>query len=144
MPLVVCRSDYRTDAFGRRVDDNPCRDVSDGVKVAWIGGAGIGLTAAILGGAPLKVQADALEIALHLEIRHAAHGIGAVHGGGTAADHFHALDRSGWNGVDVHHQLRIGGLGPASVTLGPASCANAIAPNTTSLRKRSATTAKVT
>jgi hypothetical protein len=50
VPLVVCRSDYSTDPSGRRVDTNPCRDIGDGVKVAWIGGAGIGLTAAILGG----------------------------------------------------------------------------------------------
>lgn len=50
IPLLVCQTEYPTDAFGQRLPSrNPCRDIPDGVKVAWIGGAGIGLTAATLG-----------------------------------------------------------------------------------------------
>lgn len=49
VPLVVCGRSGRYDQNGRYVDQNPCRDTSDGVKVAWIGGLGVGLTLAMLG-----------------------------------------------------------------------------------------------
>lgn len=50
IPLIVCRSNTTTDATGRPRNNDPCRDIGDGVAVAWISGAGIGLSAAIVGG----------------------------------------------------------------------------------------------
>lgn len=51
IPIAVCRSERRVDSFGRvRDTNNACNDASDALKVGWIAGAGIGLTAAIVGG----------------------------------------------------------------------------------------------
>ena len=51
LPLIFCRQTQRVDAFGRpQPNDDPCRNLTDGFKVGWISGAGIGLTAAIAGG----------------------------------------------------------------------------------------------
>lgn len=50
VPLLVCQTEYPKDAMGAPLPSrNPCRDLSDGVKIAWIAGAGIGLTAATFG-----------------------------------------------------------------------------------------------
>ena len=50
VPLVLCKSSDTTDPVtGVMRHDAPCDSVSDGVKVAWIGGLGIGLTLLTLG-----------------------------------------------------------------------------------------------
>lgn len=50
VPLFYCSSERtEIDAYGQRRAVSPCNDISDGVKVGWIAGAGIGLTAAIAG-----------------------------------------------------------------------------------------------
>ncbi len=50
LPLVLCSSRTVTDPTTRLLrTDDPCERVSDGVKVAWIGGVGVGLTLVTLG-----------------------------------------------------------------------------------------------
>ena len=64
IPLYVCRQgDPRTDGFGRQyTPPDPCRDVSDGVKVAWIAGGGAGLTLGIIGGIGLALSGPRLTL----------------------------------------------------------------------------------
>ena len=62
IPLVVCRSNREVDAYGRVLDHNPCRDVSDGVKVAWIMGAGVGLVGALVGGIVYSTAGPSLRL----------------------------------------------------------------------------------
>src|SRR5690606_33269378 len=71
--------------------------------------------AALLGAAGLNGEVEAFEVLLQLEVGHASHRIGAVHRGSASADDLHALDGGGGNGVDVHHELRVGRLGTSSV-----------------------------
>ena len=62
IPLYVCRrGDLEVDAYGRQyIPPNPCRDVSDGVKVAWIAGGGAGLTLGLVGGIGLAISGPRL------------------------------------------------------------------------------------
>jgi hypothetical protein len=64
VPLLVCRTgEVRYDAMGRpQTDPNPCADLGDGVKVAWISGAGVGLTAAIVGGVLVATAGPSLRV----------------------------------------------------------------------------------
>ena len=62
IPLVVCRSNREVDAYGRVLDHDPCRDVSDGVKVAWIMGAGVGLVGALVGGVVYATAGPSLRL----------------------------------------------------------------------------------
>lgn len=62
VPLGVCRTEYVTDASGRSTSSNPCRDVSDGAKIAWISGGGVGLTAAIFGGITYAIAGPSLRL----------------------------------------------------------------------------------
>ena len=64
VPLLVCRrGPYRLDASGRQVaDPSPCEGLDDGVKAAWIGGAGVGLTAAIGGGIVFALSGPQLRL----------------------------------------------------------------------------------
>lgn len=62
VPLAVCRTEYVTSASGRSTSSNPCRDVSDGAKAAWIAGAGVGLTAAIFGGITYTTAGPSLRL----------------------------------------------------------------------------------
>lgn len=51
IPLVVCRQDSTVDpTTGRVINPDPCRDISTGVKIGWIAGIGLGLTAGVVGG----------------------------------------------------------------------------------------------
>lgn len=50
LPLILCKTNETVDPVTGIVRrDDPCTDLSDGVKIAWIGGVGIGLTLATLG-----------------------------------------------------------------------------------------------
>lgn len=62
IPLVACRSiDRSIDGYGRVIPaSNTCDGVSDGAKVAWIGGAGAGLTMALFGGISLALTGPSL------------------------------------------------------------------------------------
>ena len=50
IPLAVCNSRTETDFRGNVQTRNSCSDVPDSTKAAWIAGAGVGLTLAVLGG----------------------------------------------------------------------------------------------
>jgi hypothetical protein len=64
VPLLVCRTGQtRYDEGGRpHVDPSPCRDLDDGVKVAWISAGGVGLTAAIFGGVVIALSGPKLRV----------------------------------------------------------------------------------
>jgi hypothetical protein len=64
IPLYACRTPERTvDPYGQRyTSDNPCRNVSDGVKVAWIAGGGAGLTLGLVGGIGLALAGPRLTV----------------------------------------------------------------------------------
>lgn len=49
IPLVVCRTKSEVQPSGQVRVYDPCADVSDGVKIGWIAGTGIGLTLALVG-----------------------------------------------------------------------------------------------
>lgn len=50
VPLVICQSDTRVDPVTGMVRRyQPCDDISDGVKIGWIAGLGIGITLSLLG-----------------------------------------------------------------------------------------------
>jgi hypothetical protein len=50
VPLFVCQSQTTVDAYGQSHSTSGCAQVSDGVKIGWIAGGGIGLTLALVGG----------------------------------------------------------------------------------------------
>lgn len=62
VPLVACRSSDRSvDACGRVLPaSNACDGISDGAKVAWIAGGGVGLTLALVGGVSLALTGPSL------------------------------------------------------------------------------------
>lgn len=64
VPLFVCRTgETEVDAYGQRYTrSNPCRDVDDPVKVAWIAGGGAGLTLGLIGGIGLAVSGPRLTL----------------------------------------------------------------------------------
>lgn len=50
IPLVVCKSQTTIGPSGQPQTTNPCDGISDGAKVGWIAGAGVGLSLGIVGG----------------------------------------------------------------------------------------------
>ena len=56
--------------------------------------------------AVLGVEADAFEIVVHDEVDDAGDGVGAVHRGGAAGQHFDTVDEQGRHGVDVRIRRR--------------------------------------
>ena len=63
LPLVFCEvSPPSRDAFRRPQSTNPCRDISDSVKVAWIGAGAIALTSAIVGTIVYATSAPQLQV----------------------------------------------------------------------------------
>jgi len=54
VPLVVCRSSSTVDSTtGRVITSDPCDRISDPVKIAWIGGLGVGITLTLVGAVAL-------------------------------------------------------------------------------------------
>ncbi len=64
VPLLVCtRGEPEIDEYGRQYTrPNPCRDIGDGAKVAWIAGGGAGLTLGIVGGIGLAISGPRLTL----------------------------------------------------------------------------------
>lgn len=50
VPLFACQTQTTVDAYGTVHSSNACDRVSDGVKVGWIAGGGVGLVLALIGG----------------------------------------------------------------------------------------------
>ncbi len=73
------------------------------------------VTRTVLHGAGLNVEVEALEVSLEDEVDDARDGVRAVHRRRAARDHFHALDRRGWNRVDVHSHRRVDRYGSIAV-----------------------------
>lgn len=53
LPLFICESSRSVDSNGQVIGGSVCDRASDGVKVAWIAGAGAGLTLAMVGAVTL-------------------------------------------------------------------------------------------
>ena len=58
VPLFVCPSQTTVDAYGQSHSTSGCSQVSDGVKIGWIAGGGIGLTLALVGGIVVTVSSS--------------------------------------------------------------------------------------
>jgi hypothetical protein len=50
VPLLVCPNETTVDTDGQTHLTSVCSQLSDGVKIGWIAGGGIGLTLALIGG----------------------------------------------------------------------------------------------
>lgn len=51
IPLAVCKSSREVDSRGETIArENPCNNLTNGTKAAWVAGAGVGLALAVFGG----------------------------------------------------------------------------------------------
>jgi len=59
IPIFVCQNQTTVDAYGQSHSTSGCSQISDGVKIGWIAGGGVGLTLALLGGIIMTASAPA-------------------------------------------------------------------------------------